>query len=90
MAPLPIGMELQAASEGPRALKVSRRVRLVSDSQYLMKGTTEFLPRWKSNGWLKSDGEAFLNRDLWYQLDQVARKNEIQWEPPPPTPQSIS
>jgi len=49
-------MELMAAIEGLRALKVPCRVRLVSDSQYLKKGITEFLPRWKANGWIKSKG----------------------------------
>lgn len=73
-------MELMAAIEGLRALKVSCRVRLVSDSQYLKKGITEFLPRWKSNSWLKSNGEPVLNQDLWDQLDQIGQKHEIKWE----------
>ncbi len=73
-------MELMAAIEGLRALKVSCRVRLVSDSQYLKKGITEFVHRWKSNGWVKSNGEPVLNQDLWDQLDQIARKHEIRWE----------
>ena len=73
-------MELMAAIEGLRALKVSCRVRLVSDSQYLKKGITELLSRWKSNGWVKSNGEPVLNQDLWDQLDQIAQKHEIQWE----------
>ncbi len=73
-------MELMAAIEGLRALKTSCHVRLVSDSQYLKKGITQFLPRWKSNGWVKSNGESVLNQDLWDQLDQIAQKHEIQWE----------
>ena len=73
-------MELMAAIEGLRALKAPCRVHLVSDSQYLKKGITEFLPRWKSNAWLKSNGEPVLNQDLWDQLDQIAQKHEIQWE----------
>ncbi len=73
-------MELMAAIEGLRALKVPCRVRLVSDSQYLKKGITEFLPRWKANGWVKSNGEPVLNQDLWGQLDQIAQKHEIHWE----------
>ena len=73
-------MELMAAIEGLRALKVSCRVRLVSDSQYLKNGITMFLPGWKVNGWVKSNGEPVLNQDLWDQLDQIAQKHEIQWE----------
>ncbi len=73
-------MELMAALEGLRALKVSCRVRLVSDSQYLKKGITALLPRWKANGWVKSNGEPVLNQDLWGQLDQIAQKHDIHWE----------
>jgi len=70
-------MELMAAIEGLRALKMPCRVRLVSDSTYLKKGITEFLPRWKSNGWVKSNGEPVLNQDLWDELDQIAHAHEI-------------
>ncbi len=73
-------MELMAAIEGLRALKTSCRVRLVSDSQYLKQGITQYLPRWKSHGWIRSNGEPVLNQDLWDQLDQIAQKHEIQWE----------
>ena len=73
-------MELMAAIEGLRALKVPCRVRLVSDSQYLKKGITTHLPKWRSNGWVKSNGEPVLNQDLWDQLDQIAQKHEIHWE----------
>jgi len=73
-------MELMAAIEGLRALKAPCRVRLVSDSQHLKKGITEFLPRWKATGWLKSNGEPVLNQDLWDQLDQIAQKHDIRWE----------
>lgn len=73
-------MELMAAIEGLRALKAPCRVRLASDSLYLKKGITEFLPKWKLNGWVKSNGEPVLNQDLWDQLDQVSQKHEIQWE----------
>jgi ribonuclease HI len=73
-------MELMAALEGLRALKVPCRVHLVSDSPYLKKGITTFLLRWKSNGWVKFNGEPVLNQDPWDQFDQIAQKHEIQWE----------
>ena len=73
-------MELMAAIEGLRALKVPARVRLVSDSMYLKKGITEFLPKWKVNSWIKRNGDPVLNQDLWDQLDQLAQKHAIQWE----------
>jgi ribonuclease HI len=73
-------MELTAAIEGLRALRAPCRVRLVTDSQYVKKGTTEYLPKWRSNGWRKANGEPVLNQDLWDQLDQVSQGHEIHWE----------
>ena len=73
-------MELTAAIEGLRALRAACRVRLLTDSQYLKKGITEHLPRWRSNGWRKSNGDPVLNQDLWDQLDQVSQRHEIRWE----------
>jgi ribonuclease HI len=74
------GMGLTAAIEGLRALRAPCRVRLVSDSQYVKTGVTEFLPKWKANGWLKSNGEPVLNQDLWDQLDQASQRHAIHWE----------
>jgi ribonuclease HI len=44
-------MELIAAIEGLRALKRSSQVTVLTDSEYVRRGITEFLPRWKANGW---------------------------------------
>ena len=73
-------MELTAAIEGVRAVKAACVVHLISDSQYVKKGTTEYRPKWRSNGWVKSNGDHVLNQDLWDQLDQVSQRHEIQWE----------
>jgi ribonuclease HI len=73
-------MELTAAIEGVRALKAACVVHLISDSQYVKKGITEYLPKWRSNGWVKSNGDPVLNQDLWDQLDQVSQRHEIHWE----------
>jgi ribonuclease HI len=52
-------MELEAAIRGFRALKEGCRVTVITDSQYVQRGMTEFLPRWKQNGWLKSNRDRF-------------------------------
>ena len=44
-------MELIAAIEGLRALKRASQVTVLTDSEYVRRGITEFLPRWKANGW---------------------------------------
>ncbi|HXJ44024.1 MAG TPA: RNase H family protein [Bryobacteraceae bacterium] len=49
-------MELIAAIEGLRALKRASQVTVLTDSEYVRRGITEFLPRWKANGWRGSTG----------------------------------
>jgi ribonuclease HI len=52
---------------------------LVTDSQYVEQGVTEFLARWKATGWLTANRKPVLNRDLWQQLDELVTQHEIQW-----------
>ncbi|MFN2302204.1 MAG: ribonuclease HI, partial [Anaerolineales bacterium] len=63
-------MELRAALEGLRALKESCLVTLFTDSEYLKKGITEWLPNWKRRNWRRKGGK-LANVDLWMGLDQV-------------------
>ena len=53
-------MELVAAIEGLRALKRASQVSVLTDSEYVRRGITEFLPRWKGNGWRASTGKPVL------------------------------
>src|SRR5579872_1198474 len=55
-------MELVAAIEGLRALKRACQVTVLTDSEYVRRGITEFLPRWKANGWRASTGKPVVNR----------------------------
>jgi ribonuclease HI len=71
-------MELTAAIEALRLLKRPCRVDLYTDSQYLRRGLTEWLPAWRRRGW-KRKGGALANSDLWQELDQLASQHEIAW-----------
>lgn len=71
-------MELTAAIRALEALKQRCRVRLFTDSQYLKKGITEWLPGWIARGWKRKDGE-LQNEDLWRRLAELIRQHEIQW-----------
>ncbi len=68
-------MELTAAAQGLRALKERCKVELITDWQYVKQGITQFLVRWKANGWRGSSGEAVLNQDLWQELDALASQH---------------
>lgn len=72
-------MELLAAIEALTALKVSAHVDLTSDSQYLRKGITEWLPGWKARGWKTAAKKPVKNQDLWQRLEKVSRNHDINW-----------
>ena len=72
-------MELILAIEGLRALKRASQVTVLTDSEYVRRGITEFLPRWKANGWRTSAGKPVVNRDLWEELEVFAGYHELTW-----------
>jgi ribonuclease HI len=72
-------MELIAAIRGLEALTSRRSVRLFSDSQYLVRGMSEWLPGWIRNNRLETP-DALANQDLWQQLAALAQQHSIRWE----------
>ena len=73
-------MELTAAIEGLKALKEPCRVKLYSDSKYLIDGITKGWARsWRQKGWKKSDGKPALNVDLWEQILELDEYHEIEY-----------
>ncbi|MCH7857186.1 MAG: ribonuclease HI [Gemmatimonadetes bacterium] len=72
-------MALSSAIVGLGLLRKSPcDVRFVSDSQYLVKGMTEWLMGWKARGWKRKAGR-IENLDLWKELDRVASQHQIEW-----------
>ncbi len=72
-------MELMAAISALRALKRNCEVDLYTDSTYLRRGITEWLPAWKKNGWKTSARRPVRNRDLWEMLEKAAGRHKVQW-----------
>ena len=72
-------MELMAAIEALRTLRVPATVDLHTDSQYLRNGMTEWLARWKRNGWRTADRKPVKNEDLWRALDALAQVHQVRW-----------
>jgi len=62
-------MEMLAVISGLEALKQPMRVRICTDSQYVMKGMTEWLAAWKRRGWKTADRQPVKNMDLWQRLE---------------------
>ena len=70
-------MALRSAIEALRVLKTRCVVRFISDSQYLSKGMTEWMPTWKAKGW-KRKGGAIKNIDLWRELDHELGRHHLR------------
>lgn len=73
-------MELQAAVEGLRALKESCNVEIITDSNYVKNGITEWIHKWKRNGWQTGAKKAVVNQDLWHDLDEQVSRHKIEWQ----------
>lgn len=73
-------MELLAAIRALEALSRPSDVCLATDSQYVQRGVTEWLARWKRNGWRTSSKQPVANQDLWELLDAQAARHRIEWQ----------
>lgn len=72
-------MEMMGAIEGLRALKRRCEVRVFTDSEYLLRGMTQFLGRWQSNDWQSTSGNSVASRDLWEELAELADYHRVTW-----------
>lgn len=72
-------MELRAAIAALKALKRPCKVTLYTDSQYLQRGITEWLPKWRRNGWRTVQKGHVRNQDLWQELAALLDTHEIEW-----------
>ncbi len=73
-------MELLAAVEALARLKEPCAVELITDSQYLRKGITQWIKGWKAKGWQTIKREPVKNADLWRRLDTEAARHRIAWK----------
>ena len=80
-------MELTAVIESLKKLKtlqgdpeVPRQAAICTDSQYVQKGITEWIRRWKINNWRTADKKPVKNQDLWMELDTIAVEFPLKWE----------
>ena len=75
-------MELQGLISGLEALTRPSRVEVITDSTYVAKGSREWLPNWKANGWRRREGKSFKpvkNEELWRQLDELLQKHDVRF-----------
>ncbi len=73
-------MEMLAVICGLEALKRPMPVRIYTDSQYVMKGVTEWLAGWKRRGWKTADRQPVKNVDLWQRLETALSRHQVEWQ----------
>lgn len=71
-------MELTAAI---RALEnLTKKVLIYTDSEYVMKGITEWIKKWQAKGWKTTNKKPVLNQDLWQKLLEVSKNKNLNWK----------
>jgi ribonuclease HI len=73
-------MELTAAIAALEALSRPCNVSVTTDSQYLVKGITEWIFSWMKKGWVNSKKDPVVNRDLWERLYTLSTTHSIEWQ----------
>jgi ribonuclease HI len=73
-------MEMTAAIKALEAVPQGLPIVIHSDSQYVIKGATEWLRGWKAKGRRKADGKPVMNQDLWQRMDAVMVGRKITWK----------
>jgi len=75
-------MELEAVVRGLSTLKRPSSVKLMTDSVYVGKGLSEWMAKWKANGWRRREGKAWKevkNEDLWRRLDELIHGHKLTY-----------
>jgi ribonuclease HI len=73
-------MELMAAIRGLETLTRGCPVVLTTDSQYVMKGITEWITNWKKRNWKTAGRKPVKNVDLWQRLDSALAQHQVEWQ----------
>lgn len=72
-------MEMTAAIVALQQLEQSSEVELTTDSQYLVKGMTEWITGWARKNWVNASKQPVKNKDLWQELLRLSEHHKIKW-----------
>ena len=73
-------MELLAAIMALKKIKSNSDVVIYTDSIYVKNGITEWMSKWKKNGWKNANKKPVKNKDLWIKLEELCMKNNVSWK----------
>ena len=72
-------MEILAVIMALKAINTISEITVFTDSTYVQKGISEWIDKWKINGWKTSNKKEVKNKDLWVQLDILNAQLKINW-----------
>lgn len=72
-------MELTAAIKGLEALNRPCKIKLHTDSKYVLQGITEWMSNWKKRGWKTANKQPVKNEELWRRLDAALQRHDVEW-----------
>ena len=72
-------MELLAPIKALKKIPIDEKIEIFTDSKYLKLGITEWIFKWKKNGWKTSNKKKVKNLELWKKLDNLVEKYHIKW-----------
>ena len=70
-------MELLGAVRALEVIRAASEIELITDSQYVVKGISEWLPGWKAKGWRNSTGKVVKNLELWKRMDKCLQHHKV-------------
>jgi ribonuclease HI len=72
-------MELSAALHALKSTPVGAKIKLFTDSGYLINGVTKWVHGWNRSGWQTQEKKDVLNKDIWQKLDKANKEREVEW-----------
>ena len=73
-------MELIAPIMALKKIKKKSEITIITDSRYVKDGITEWIQKWRINGWKNSNKKPVKNKDLWIKLDESCKKHKVIWK----------
>ena len=72
-------MEMTAAIVALKQIQDPCEIKLTTDSQYVVKGVTEWMKGWIRNGWKTASRQPVKNQELWQELHELNQRHTITW-----------
>jgi ribonuclease HI len=73
-------MEMTAVMKALEVLEIGKPIKIIADSEYVIKGATIWCRKWIRNGWMTMAGQPVVNKDLWEPLMALCQLHDVRFE----------